>query len=95
MFKWEGTWVNLQLIHVDVWWKPTQQCEAIILPLKTKFKKESSKMKIIVKYKHKYKHNKYTGREHTHQKQAWQKCWELVNLSESTHEFSVPFIICL
>ena len=19
MFKWEGTWVNLQLIHVDVW----------------------------------------------------------------------------
>ena len=24
IFKWEGTWVNLWLIHVDVWQKPTQ-----------------------------------------------------------------------
>ena len=26
VFKWEGTWVNLWLIHVDVWYKPTQYC---------------------------------------------------------------------
>ena len=32
MLKWEGTWVNL--IHVDVWQKPTQYCKAIILQLK-------------------------------------------------------------
>ena len=34
MFKWEGTRVNLWLIHVDVWQKPTQHCKAIILQLK-------------------------------------------------------------
>ena len=34
MFKWEGTWVNLWLIHVDVWQKPMQYCKAIILELK-------------------------------------------------------------
>ena len=34
MFKWEGTWVNLRLIHVDVWYKPMQYCKAIILQLK-------------------------------------------------------------
>ena len=34
MFKWEGTWVNLWLIHVDVWQKPTQYCKAIILQFK-------------------------------------------------------------
>ena len=34
MFKWEGTWVNLWLIHVDVWYKPMQYCKAIILQLK-------------------------------------------------------------
>ena len=32
MLKWEGTWVNL--IHVDVWQKPTQYCKEIILQLK-------------------------------------------------------------
>ena len=30
-FKREGTYVYLQLIHVDVWQKPTQYCKAIIL----------------------------------------------------------------
>ena len=29
-----GTWVNLWLIHIDVWQKPTQYCKAIILQLK-------------------------------------------------------------
>ena len=29
-----GTYVYLQLIHVDVWQKPTQNCKAIILQLK-------------------------------------------------------------
>ena len=24
MFKWERAWINLWLIHVDVWWKLTQ-----------------------------------------------------------------------
>ena len=33
-FKREGTYVYLQLIHVDVWQKPTQYCKAIILQLK-------------------------------------------------------------
>ena len=30
----EGTKLNLRLIHVDVWQKPTQYCTAIILQLK-------------------------------------------------------------
>ena len=34
MFKWEGTWVNLWLIHVDAWQKPTQYCKTVILKLK-------------------------------------------------------------
>ena len=34
MFKLEGTWVNLWLIHVDARYKPTQYCKAIILQLK-------------------------------------------------------------
>ena len=34
MVKWEGTWVNLWLTHVDVWQKPMQYCKAIILQLK-------------------------------------------------------------
>ena len=34
MFKWEGTWVNLWLIHVDVQYKPMQYFRAIILQLK-------------------------------------------------------------
>ena len=38
MFKREGTYVYLGLIHTDVWQKPTQHCKAIIL----QFKKENS-----------------------------------------------------
>ena len=33
-FKREGIYIYLWLIHVDVWQKPTQYCEAIILQLK-------------------------------------------------------------
>ena len=33
-FKRKGTYVYLWLIHVDVWQKPTQYYEAIILQLK-------------------------------------------------------------
>ena len=43
-FKREETYIYLQLIHVDVWQKPTQYCEAIILQLKinkSKFKKRA------------------------------------------------------
>ena len=43
-FKREETYIYLQLIHVDVWQKPTQYCEAIILQLKinkSKFKKRT------------------------------------------------------
>ena len=36
-FKREGTWVNLWLIHVDVWQKPLQYCKAIIFQLKIIF----------------------------------------------------------
>ena len=36
-FKREGTYVYLQLIHVDVWQKPIQYC-TIILQLKINFK---------------------------------------------------------
>ena len=47
MFKREGTYVYLWLIHVDVWQKPTQHCKAIILQLKilknTLFKKIKKK----------------------------------------------------
>ena len=35
-FKGEGTYVDLWLIHVDVWQKPTKFCKAIILQLKNK-----------------------------------------------------------
>jgi len=33
-FKREGIYVYIWLIHVDVWQKPTEFCEAIILKLK-------------------------------------------------------------
>ena len=36
----EGTYVYLWLIHVDVWQKPTQLCQAVILQLKSKFFKK-------------------------------------------------------
>ena len=35
----EGTYVYLWLIHADAWQKPTQYYKAIILQLKTIFKK--------------------------------------------------------
>ena len=39
-FRWERTWVNLWLIHVDVWQKPMQYCKAIIFQVKiSKLKK--------------------------------------------------------
>jgi len=34
-FKREGTYVYLQLIHVDIWLKPSQYCNIIILQFKT------------------------------------------------------------
>ena len=47
-----GICVYLWLIHVDVWWKPNQYCEAIILQLKIneffknlKYKKGKQKKK--------------------------------------------------
>ena len=33
-FKRKETYVYLRLIHVDVWQKPTQYCQAIIIQLK-------------------------------------------------------------
>ena len=36
-FKRKGTCVYLWLIHVDVWQKPTQYCQAIIFQLKINF----------------------------------------------------------
>lgn len=39
-FKKEGTHVYLWLTHVDVWQKPSQYCEVIILQLKIKLKKK-------------------------------------------------------
>ena len=33
-FKRKGTYIYLELIHVDVWQKPTHYCRAIILQLK-------------------------------------------------------------
>ena len=46
--KW--TYVCLWLIHGDVWQKPTQYCEAIILQLKINFKNflKGKKIKIVV-----------------------------------------------
>ena len=39
-FKKERTHVYLWLTHVDVWQKPSQYCEVIILQLKIKLKKK-------------------------------------------------------
>ena len=41
-FRKQGTYVSLWLIHVDVWQRPTQHYEAIILPSKIKEKTTSS-----------------------------------------------------
>ena len=38
--KREGAYIHLWLIHVDVWQKLSQYCKAIILQLKTNFKKK-------------------------------------------------------
>ena len=38
----EGIYVYLWLIHVDVWQKPIQHCNTIILQLKTKKKKKKN-----------------------------------------------------
>jgi len=35
-FKWEGIYVYLWLIHVEVWQKTAKLCKAIILQLKNK-----------------------------------------------------------
>ena len=35
--QWEGTYVYLYLIHVDIWQKTTKFCKEIILQLKTRF----------------------------------------------------------
>ena len=44
MFKTEGTYVYLRLIHTDVWQNPIQWCKAIILQLKiNKFLKKKCK----------------------------------------------------
>ena len=45
-FKMEGTYVYPWLIHADVWQKPTHQCKAIILQLKTN--KEIKKCKSLL-----------------------------------------------
>ena len=39
-FRKQGTYVSLRLIHVDVWQRPTQHYEAIILPSKIKKRKD-------------------------------------------------------
>ena len=40
MFKRERTYVYLWLIHIDVWQRPAQCCETIILQLKIKKKEK-------------------------------------------------------
>ena len=45
-FKREGTYVCLWLTHVDVWQKPEQYCEAVIIQLK--FKKILKKRNVVV-----------------------------------------------
>ena len=39
-FKRDGTCIYLGLIHVALWWKPTQHCKTIILQLKIIVKKQ-------------------------------------------------------
>ena len=47
MFKRERTYVYLWLIHTDVWQRPAQCCETIILQLKIKKKEKWEKKKKI------------------------------------------------
>ena len=42
-FKREGTYVYLWLIHNDVWQRPAQYCETIIIQLKIRKKNENKK----------------------------------------------------
>ena len=44
-FKREGIYVYLGLIHIIVWQKPRKHCKAIILQLKTDFKKFEKRQK--------------------------------------------------
>ena len=39
-FRREGTYVDLWVIYVGVWQKPTQYCKAIVLQLKINLKKK-------------------------------------------------------
>ena len=47
-FKREGTYIYLWLIHVDVWQKPIQHCNTIILQLKIKRKKKNYPLGSVV-----------------------------------------------
>ena len=45
-FRRDRTYVYLWLIHVDIWWKPSQYCKAIILRLKiNKLKEKTNALK--------------------------------------------------
>ena len=44
----QGKLVYPWLIHVDVWQKPTQDCKAIILPLKKKKKKKHRELSSVL-----------------------------------------------
>ena len=47
VFKWEGAWVKLRLIHVDVCQKTMQYYKAIIFQLKTnKLKKRDTETEV-------------------------------------------------
>ena len=47
MFKKEGKYLFIWLVHADVWQKPTQHCKAIILQLKIKIKNKDNAYKIF------------------------------------------------
>ena len=49
MFKREGAYVYLWLIHVDVWQKPTQNCKAIMLQLKINEIKKKTNLNLSMK----------------------------------------------
>ena len=56
---------DIWLIHVDVWWKPTKFCKAIILQLKNKLQKKTFCIaKVTV---NKMKDNPQTGRKYFQQ----------------------------
>ena len=49
MFQWEGTQVNLWLIHVDVWQKAMQYCKIITVKLQLKTSKFRNNKKSATK----------------------------------------------